>query len=79
MFVILTLILIALFVLFMGFLGIKIPFITIKKKPLQKKVSQPEQQQLLKDRLVKKAIDITPGSSLFLKRRNKRYIDSDQI
>ncbi len=77
MFVILTLILIALFVLSMGFLGIRIPFTTIKKKPLQNKVYQPEQQQLLKDRLVKKAIDITPGSSLFLKRTNKRCVTTD--
>lgn len=77
MFVILTLILIALFVLSMGFLGIRIPFISNKKNSLQKNFAPPEQTEVLKDKLVKKAIDITPGTSRFIKRKNNRCVTID--
>ena len=77
MFVIFSLILIALFVLCMGFLGIRIPFLTVKKKSKQNIIAEPNEQQILKDKLVKKAIDITPGTSMFLKPENKRSLTTD--
>ncbi len=67
MILIVILVFVALIVLSMRFMNIRIPFISRDKKSMDKKISKIDQQQVLKDSLVEKAIDITRGNSRFLK------------